>query len=152
MPRAPPNSYQLRYRNDYVSMSRASIPPRPGGHMAYAACASTTCAPARRPCTLRTSRWQDRTASPAHHPSLFITQHCRFLIGCTAIKNPRIPLKQHAMFFPNRPRIAYLRAPFAHVLHCTNHRSQITNHAFLIPVAGIKNVRNLQKTNNGAPL
>src|ERR1700685_2866935 len=42
---------------------------------------------------------------------------CAILIGPTAIRNPRIPLKPHGMIFSNRSKIACLRAGFAqHVL------------------------------------
>jgi hypothetical protein len=71
----------LRYRNDYVTISRALIPPTLGGHMARAACASLTRAPAPRPFTLPASQSQDhREASPGHHPPLF-THRYAFLIG-----------------------------------------------------------------------
>jgi hypothetical protein len=52
-----------------------------------------------------------------HHSSLALTASAapiaQILIGCAPIKNRRIPLKQHAMFFSNGPRIACLRAHFA---------------------------------------
>jgi len=153
----PPLSLHLRYRNDYVSIGRAPIPPTRGGHMAYAACASITCAPAPLLSPLRASRLQDRSASLTLHSftlracqwqarraypeqrachrqdrRVSSTFHCHFLIGSTAIKNSRIPLKQHAMFFSNRPRIACLRARLSRVLHSTNHQPRRTTRAFLI--------------------
>ena len=54
------------------------------------------------------------------------------LIGSTAIKNPRIPLKPHAMFFSNRSKRACLRARFAHAWRTPNHQSHFSTHAFLI--------------------
>jgi hypothetical protein len=67
--------------------------------MVRAGCAATTCAPAPRRSVSNPSRWQHlRNATPAPHLSV-VTQHFLFLIGCAPIKNPRIPLKQHAMFF-----------------------------------------------------
>jgi hypothetical protein len=54
------------------------------------------------------------------------------LIGPTAIRNPRIPLKPHAMFFSNRSKIACLRAGFAQVSRTTNRQSHLTTRAFLI--------------------
>jgi len=53
--------------------------------MVGAGCASVNCAPAPRS-SATCHRW-------------LVTQHRHFLIGCAAIKNPRSPLKQHAMFF-----------------------------------------------------
>jgi hypothetical protein len=57
---------------------------------------------------------------------------CAILIGSTAIRNLRIPLKRREMFFSNRSKIACLRAPFAHVSRTTNLRSRCTTRAFLI--------------------
>src|SRR5579863_5007790 len=71
---------------------------------------------------------------------------CAILIDSTAIRNLRIRLKSHDMFFSNRSKIACLRARFAHVSRSknhdsrcacrgsrfTNHQSLLTNHAFLI--------------------
>jgi hypothetical protein len=57
---------------------------------------------------------------------------CAILIGSTVIRNPRIPLKPHAMFFSNRSKIASLRTRFAHVSRATNHQSHRTACAFLI--------------------
>jgi hypothetical protein len=54
---------------------------------------------------------------------------CAILIGSTAIRNLRIPLKPHGMFFSNRSKIAYLRARFAHISLTTNRRSHRTTHA-----------------------
>jgi|SRR5579863_247339 len=70
---------------------------------------------------------------------------CAILIGSNAIRNLRIPLKVHDMFFSNRSKIACLRARFAQVSRSknhdsrgacrdsrfTNHQSLLTNHAFL---------------------
>jgi hypothetical protein len=53
------------------------------------------------------------------------------LVGSAAIRNPHIPLKQHAMFFSNRSRIAGLRARLSHVLHATNHQLRRSTHLFL---------------------
>jgi hypothetical protein len=83
-----------------------------GGNMVRAGCAATTCAPAPGRSVSNPSRWQHlRNATPAPHLSV-VTQDFLFLIGCAPIKNPRIPLKQHAMFFSNRPKSACLRAHF----------------------------------------
>jgi hypothetical protein len=57
---------------------------------------------------------------------------CAILIGSTAIRNLRIPLKPHDMFFSNRSKIACLRARFAHVSRTSNHQSPCTTRAFLI--------------------
>src|SRR5579863_5797985 len=71
---------------------------------------------------------------------------CAILIGSNAIRNLRIPLKVHDMFFSNRSKIACLRARFAQVSRSknhdsrgacrdsrfTNHQSLLTYHAFLI--------------------
>jgi hypothetical protein len=54
------------------------------------------------------------------------------LIGSNAIRNLRISLKQHAMFFSNRSRIAFLRAAFSQVLRATNHELRRTARALLI--------------------
>ena len=76
-----PPYFLLRYRNDYVTISRAPIPPRLGGYMVRAGCASITRALAPRPFTLAASRWQDhRETSATHHPSL-VTHHHAFLIA-----------------------------------------------------------------------
>ncbi len=64
--------------------------------------------------------------------SVNVGAQCAILIGSTAIRNPRIPLKSHAMFFSNRSKIACLRARFAHVSRATNRRSHHTTRAFLI--------------------
>lgn len=57
------------------------------------------------------------------------------LIGTTAIRNRRIPLKQHAPYFSNRSRIACLRAPFVHVLHPMTDQLNRSSHPFLIATA-----------------
>jgi len=54
---------------------------------------------------------------------------CAILIGCTAIRNVRIQLKPHDMFFSNRSKIACLRARFAHVSRSKNHESGGTSRA-----------------------
>jgi hypothetical protein len=108
-----PLGFLLRYRNYYVSISRAVIPPRQGGRMARAGCASTTCAPAPRSFAETASQWPDhRSASRAYHSSP-VTQHRGFLIGSTAIKNARNYPKNNIMTFSNWSRIACLRAHFA---------------------------------------
>jgi hypothetical protein len=66
------------------------------------------------------------------HSSVRRSCNRAILIGCTAIRNPRIPLKQQAMFFSNRSRIACLRAPFSRVLHATSHELRCTSRALLI--------------------
>jgi hypothetical protein len=76
--------------------------------MVRAGCTATACAPAPR-------------SSLTRHPSPG-TQHCLFLIGSAAIKNPRIPLKPHAKFFSNRSKIASLRTHFAPLA------SRLSNH------------------------
>ncbi len=65
-----------------------------------------------------------------YHLSL-VTQHRLFLIGSNAIRNLRIPLKQHAIFFSNRSRIACLRAPFSQVLRATNQELRRSTRALL---------------------
>jgi hypothetical protein len=86
-------------------------------------------------------RFTNSTATPKR-----ASPRCAILIGSNAIRNLRIPLKPHDMFFSNRSKIACLRARFAHVSRsknhdsrCTcrdsrfaNHQSLLTNHAFLI--------------------
>jgi hypothetical protein len=57
---------------------------------------------------------------------------CAILIGSTAIRNLRIRLKPHDMFFSNPSKIACLRARFAQVSRTTNRSSHHTSHAFLI--------------------
>jgi hypothetical protein len=107
--------------------------------MAHAACASTTCAPSPRPFTLPAPRTQDRGTSFTYHSSL-ATQHCNSLIGSSAIRNRRNPLKQHVMSFSNRSRISCLRAPFVHVLYSTTDQLHRTSHPFLISSApGLEN-------------
>jgi hypothetical protein len=69
------------------------------------------------------------------HASLLTNHYSRitqFLIGCAPIKNRRIPLKLHAMFFSNRSKRACLRTRFSSVLHVTDHDSQLSTRAFLI--------------------
>lgn len=87
--------------------------------------------------TQRRRQWRARSA----------THHRYFLIGHTAIKNARNSHENIILTFSNRPKIAC----FARVLRPTNRQSQPTNHAFLIPVSGIRIVRNFLKTNNGTP-
>ena len=98
--------------------------------MAYAAWASMACTLAARPFTSPASRTQNRGTTLTRHSSL-VPQRL-FLIGSNAIRNLRIPLKQHAIFFPNRSRIACSRAPFSRVLRATNHVLRRTTHASLI--------------------
>jgi hypothetical protein len=66
---------------------------------------------------------------------------CAILIGSTAIRNPRIPLKPHDMFFSNRSKIACLRAHFAHVSRTTNRRSRYTTRAVLIASRQLLEIR-----------
>jgi hypothetical protein len=47
--------------------------------------------------------------------------------------------------------IATLSRCLANACHLAIHQSHLASRAFLIPVSGIKNVRNLQKTNNANP-
>jgi len=56
---------------------------------------------------------------------------CAILTGSTAIRNLRIPLKQHGMFFSNRRKL-HVCARFAHVSRTTNRQSHYTARAFLI--------------------
>src|SRR5271156_521849 len=56
------------------------------------------------------------------------------------IRNPRIPLKPHAMFFSNRSKIACLRAHFAQVSRTTNHQSRYAG-AFLIASRQLLEIR-----------
>jgi hypothetical protein len=93
--------------------------------MVRAGCAATTFALASRSSILNPSRWQlHRNAPRAYHSftlraclrqgrRVSSTQHRSFLIGSAAIKNPRIPLKQRAVFFSNRSKSAFLRTRFA---------------------------------------
>ncbi len=57
---------------------------------------------------------------------------CAILIGSTAIRNLRIPLKPHDMFFSNRSKRACLRSRLAQVSHTMNRQSHHTTRAFLI--------------------
>jgi hypothetical protein len=66
---------------------------------------------------------------------------CAILIGSSAIRNPRIPLKPHAMFFSNRSKRACLRARFAQVSRTANRQSHHTAHAFLIATREILKIR-----------
>jgi hypothetical protein len=75
--------------------------------------------------TGRESTFANHESSLTHHSSL-ATQHRRFLIGYAAIKNRRIPLKQNAMFFSNRPKTPYLRAPFSRLLCAADHQSRFS--------------------------
>jgi hypothetical protein len=76
---------------------------------------------------------------------------CAILIGSSAIRNPRIPLKPHAMFFSNRSKRACLRARFAQVSRTTNRQSHFTTRAFLIatrPELEIELTRSQQTRNH----
>jgi hypothetical protein len=88
------------------------------------------------------------TQTTAHSVSVgaqCASARCAILIGSTAIKNPRIPLKPHAMFFsesrysaihPENRRRRFEgsdpQARFAHVSRTTNRQSHFTTRAFLI--------------------
>ena len=78
--------------------------------------------------TGRESTFANHESSFTHHSSL-ATHHRRFLIGYAAIKNRRIPLKQNAMLFSNRPKTPCLRAPFSQVLCAADHQSRFTHYS-----------------------
>ncbi len=65
------------------------------------------------------------TARSASVGAQCASARCAILIGSTAIRNLRIRLKPHDMFFSNRSKIACLRTRFAHV---SRTKSPITPH------------------------
>ena len=106
---------KMRSRSRDLHGRPALSPPAPPGLSAVHKSESTG----------RESRSANQKSRFAHHSSL-ATQHCRFLIGYAAIKNRRIPLKQNAMFFSNRPKTPYLRAPFSRLLCAADHQSRFS--------------------------
>jgi hypothetical protein len=74
----------------------------------------------------------DYTRITAHSVSLGAQSaraRCPILIGTSAIRNRRIPLKPHANSFSNRSNKPCLRALFSHVSRSKNHNSPVTSHA-----------------------
>jgi hypothetical protein len=111
--------------------------------MAYDACASTTCAPAPLLSPLTTRQWQDRSAFPTHHPSLF-TQQRRFLIASEPeLKINRTSSKQTRKYF----LIATFYGCLGHAPHFATRQSHITTHAFLIATQIIRKRANPLEAN-----
>ncbi len=78
--------------------------------MHHAACATMTYAPPPRPLPRKALRRQDRSANPTRDSSQ-ITRH--FLIGSSAIRNPRNHPDHQHLIFSNRSKIACLHTTFA---------------------------------------